>query len=243
MVFAGTFTAGGLGLAVQDGSLRILHGGRAQKFGKAVQQITFSGKVAAAAGKPVLYVTGRCVFRLTAAGLELTEVAPGIDVGRDILAHMRFRPIVGNVCPMDPRIFRPEPMDLKGAMLNLDLSNRLAFDADRNTLFLNFEGVHIRQAADIEAIKAAVIARCTEIGRRVAAVVNCDAFRLDQDLAGAYADMVRSLEEQCCTRVSRHATSAFVRVKLGQAPTRTVRPHIFESRADAQAFHDTIAGG
>ena len=243
VVFAGTFTAGGLELAVQDGSLRILHEGRAQKFGKAVQQVTFSGKVAAAAGKPVLYVTERCVFRLTAAGLELTEVAPGIDVERDILAHMRFRPIVGNVRPMDPRIFRPGPMDLKGTMLNLDLSNRLAYDADRNTLFLNFEGVHVRQASDIEAIKAAVVARCTEIGRRVAVVVNYDAFRLDQDLAGAYADMVRSLEEQHYTRVSRYTTSAFMRVKLGQALTRTVRPHIFESRSDAQAFHDTVAGG
>jgi propionate CoA-transferase len=133
-------------------------------------------------------------------------------------------------------------MDLKGMMLNLDLSDRLAYDADRNTLFLNFEGVHIRRVADIEAIRAAVIERCTEIGRRVAVVVNYDAFRLDQDLAGAYADMVRSLEEQYYTRVSRYTTSAFMRVKLGQALTRTVRPHIFESRSDAQAFHDTVAG-
>ena len=240
VVFAGTFTAGGLELAVQDGRLRILHEGRAQKFGQAVQQITFSGRVAAAAGKPVLYVTERCVFRLTAAGLELAEVAPGVDIERDIVGQMRFRPIIGQVRPMDPRIFRPEPMDLKGMMLNLDLSDRLAYDADRNTLFLNFEGVHIRQAADIAAIQAAVVKRCTEIGRRVAVVVNYDAFQLDPELADAYADMVRSLEEQHYTRVSRYTTSAFMRVKLGQALTRTVRPHIFESRTDAQAFHDTV---
>ncbi len=243
VVFAGTFTAGGLELAVQDGMLRILHEGRAQKFGRAVQQITFSGKVAAAAGKPVLYVTERCVFRLTAAGLELVEVAPGVDIERDIVGQMRFRPIIGAVRLMDPRIFRPEPMDLKGAMLNLDLSDRLAYDADRNTLFLNFEGVHIRQAADIAAIEAAVAARCAEIGRRVAVVVNYDAFRLDPELTDAYADMVRSLEERHYTRVSRYTTSAFMRVKLGQALTRTVRPHIFESRSDAQAFHDTVGEG
>jgi len=243
VVFAGTFTAGGLELAVQDGTLRILREGQAQKFSKAVQQITFSGKVAAAAGKPVLYVTERCVFRLTATGLELTEVAPGIHIERDILAHMRFRPIIGNVRPMDSRIFRPEQMDLKGMMLNLDLSDRLAYDADRNTLFLNFEGVHIRRSDDIEAIRAAVIERCREIGCRVAVVVNYDAFRLDQELADAYADMVRGLEEQYYTRVSRYTTSAFMRVKLGQALTRAVRPHIFESRSDAQAFHDTVAEG
>jgi propionate CoA-transferase len=131
-------------------------------------------------------------------------------------------------------------MDLKGMMLNLDLSDRLAYDADRNTLFLNFEGVHIRQASDIAAIQTAVVKRCTEIGRRVAVVVNYDAFQLDPELADAYADMVRSLEEQHYTRVSRYTTSAFMRVKLGQALTRTVRPHIFESRTDAQAFHDTV---
>ena len=61
--------------------------------------------------------------------------------------------------------------------------------------------------------------------------------------AEAYADMVRSLEERHYTRVSRYTTSAFMRVKLGQALTRTVRPHIFESRADAQAFHDTVGEG
>jgi propionate CoA-transferase len=243
VVFAGTFTAGGLEVGVQDGTLRILHEGRAQKFGKAVQQITFSGKVAAAAGKPVLYVTERCVFRLTAAGLELTEAAPGIDIEREILAQMQFRPIIGEVRTMDPRIFRLEQMDLKGLMLNLDLSDRLAYNAERNTLFLNFEGVHIRRAADIEAINAAVIERCKTIGRRVAVVVNYDGFRLDQDLADAYADMVRNLEDQYYTRVSRYTTSAFMRVKLGQTLTRTVRPHIFESRSEAQAFHDTSSDG
>lgn len=241
VVFAGTFTAGGLKLAVQEGTLRILQEGRSHKFGKALQQITFSGKVAEAAGKPVLYVTERCVFRLTDAGLELTEVAPGVDIERDVLAHMDFRPIVANVRPMEARIFRPEQMDLKSMMLNLDLSDRLAYDADRNILFLNFEGVHIRGTDDIGAIRAAVTELCNGIGRRVAVVVNYDAFQLDPDLADAYADMVRSLEEQYYSRVSRYTTSAFMRVKLGQALTRAVRPHIFESRSEAQAFHETRA--
>ena len=96
VVFAGTFTAGGLELAVA-GRRAAHRAGRpgAASSAQTVQQVTFSGKVAAAAGKPVLYVTERCVFRLTAAGLELAEVAPGIDVERDILAHMGFRPLIG----------------------------------------------------------------------------------------------------------------------------------------------------
>ena len=69
-----------------------------------MEQITFNGAQAAAeAGKTVLYVTERCVFRLTPEGLELAEVAPGIDVERDILAHMRFRPIVREPKTMDGR--------------------------------------------------------------------------------------------------------------------------------------------
>jgi propionate CoA-transferase len=70
------------------------------------------------------------VFRLTIGGLELAEVAPGIDIERDILGHMAFRPR-----EMDPRIFRPELLNLRGRLLDLDLSERLAFDAERNICF------------------------------------------------------------------------------------------------------------
>lgn len=70
-----------------------------------VEQITFSGAYAAEQGQPVLYVTERAVFRLTKAGMELIEVAPGVDIERDILAHMDFRPIMRDVKPMNPVIF------------------------------------------------------------------------------------------------------------------------------------------
>ena len=71
----------------------------------AVEQITFSGAYAAETGQPVFYVTERCVFRRTPAGMELIEVAPGIDVERDILAQMGFKPIVKDPKPMDARLF------------------------------------------------------------------------------------------------------------------------------------------
>src|SRR5262249_52591304 len=86
VIFAGTFTASGLDLRIEDGKLRIEQEGRARKFGDHVQQVTFSGEVAAKADKVVMYITERGVFRLTQDGLELIEVAPGIDVDRDILA-------------------------------------------------------------------------------------------------------------------------------------------------------------
>ena len=237
VIFAGTFTASGLDLRIEDGKLRIVQEGRARKFGSSVQQVTFSGTLAAKTDKAVLYVTERCVFRLTDGGLELVEVAPGIDIDRDILAHMAFRPLMGQVREMDARLFRTETLGLRSRLIDLDLTDRLAFDVDRNILFLNFEGLHVRSSKDVDAIREAVTLKVKEIGRRVAVVVNYDSFRLDDDVASEYAEMVRDMENAHYTRVSRYTTSAFMRVKLGRELTRTVRPHIFESKAEAQAFH------
>ncbi|HWQ60768.1 MAG TPA: acyl CoA:acetate/3-ketoacid CoA transferase [Negativicutes bacterium] len=106
VVFCGAFTAGGLAVAVEDGKLRIVQEGKAKKFIKDVEQITFSGKYAVSIEQPVLYVTERAVFKLTPAGMELTEVAPGVDIQKDILDQMDFKPIMKDVKTMDPGIFR-----------------------------------------------------------------------------------------------------------------------------------------
>ncbi|HEX7606808.1 MAG TPA: CoA-transferase, partial [Usitatibacter sp.] len=101
LVFVGTFTAGGLRVQIDGTDLVIVKEGSTRKFVKAVEQITFNGAYAAEKGQPVLYVTERCVFRRTHDGMELAEVAPGIDIERDILAHMDFVPIVKNPITMD----------------------------------------------------------------------------------------------------------------------------------------------
>jgi propionate CoA-transferase len=150
---------------------------------------------------------------------------------------MAFRPLMGQLREMDARLFRTETLGLRSRLVDLDLTDRLAFDADRNILFLNFEGLHVRSSKDVDAIREAVTLKVKEIGRRVAVVVNYDSFRLDDDVASEYAEMVRDMENAHYTRVSRYTTSAFMRVKLGRELTRTVRPHIFESKAEAQAFH------
>jgi propionate CoA-transferase len=230
VVFTGTFTAGGLKVEVRDGELRILQEGRAKKFVPAVQQITFSGSYAAERAQPVLYVTERCVFRRGAGGLELVEVAPGIDIERDILAHMGFKPIVDRPDLMDLRIFKDARMGLDQALFDLDLDRRVTFDPRRDTLFLNFEGLRVRTSKDVDDIKAAVERRCREIGHRVAAVVNYDNFRIDPELVDAYAAMVRHMEEHWYTHVTRYTSSAFLRLKLGDALERAgVRPHLFEN--------------
>ncbi len=96
IVFLGTFTAGGLEVAVEEGKLRIKQEGREQKFLNQVEQITFSGKYATMRRQPVLYITERCVFSLTRDGMELVEIAPGVDLERDILARMEFKPVMKN---------------------------------------------------------------------------------------------------------------------------------------------------
>lgn len=94
VVFCGTFTAGGLDINVDDGKLGIVHEGKARKFVERVCQITFSGKFASKKNKDVLYITERCVFKLFEDGMHLIEIAPGIDIERDIIRLMDFLPII-----------------------------------------------------------------------------------------------------------------------------------------------------
>lgn len=113
VVFVGTFMAGDLEVAIDNGRLRIVREGKARKFVNEVEHRTFSGAEAWKRGQRVLYITERCVFRLCAEGLELMEIAPGIDLERDILAHMDFRPVMHRSPQlMDPRLFASGPMGL-----------------------------------------------------------------------------------------------------------------------------------
>jgi propionate CoA-transferase len=244
VVFAGTFTGNGLKVAVENGELRILEEGKQRKFLKKVGQITFNGQYAYDRGKPVYYVTERCVFRRVRRGLALIEVAPGIDVARDILAHMDFESIIGEYAIMDPRIFSAGPMNLESELLNLSLPERVTYDAERNILFLNFEGMYVRVAGDVKAIWDICEERCRAAGRRVGVVINYDRFRINQEMYDAYAEMDRYFLAHYFTTITRYATSAFLRAKLGEAfSQRNIAPHVFERREEAQAFLAEITCG
>jgi propionate CoA-transferase len=118
VVFVGTFTAGKLDLAVDDGKLKILQDGSAVKFVNEVEHRTFSGPQALKRGTPVLYITERCVFELTPAGLVLSEIAPGVDLQRDILDRMDFMPLMPTAPKlMEARIFAELPMHLRTSLL------------------------------------------------------------------------------------------------------------------------------
>ncbi|MDV7340610.1 acyl CoA:acetate/3-ketoacid CoA transferase [Terasakiella sp. A23] len=105
VVFVGTFTAGGLQIDIRDEALSILQEGRARKFVETVEQTTFNGGFAKVNDQTVIYITERCVFEMTRNGLKLTEIAPGIDLEKDILSQMNFTPIIDNPKTMDAQHF------------------------------------------------------------------------------------------------------------------------------------------
>ena len=120
VIFSGTLTAGDLDVQWHQGQIKIANEGKHRKFVPKVEQICYNAKLARESGRKVLYVTERAVFVSGDKGLTLSEVAPGVDVQRDVIAQMGFVPIISpDLREMDPRIFHPELMGL-----NKDLSQQ-----------------------------------------------------------------------------------------------------------------------
>jgi propionate CoA-transferase len=114
VVFSGTFTAGGLEIECTDGALRIVKEGRHAKFVGAIEQVCYSAHFARSEGRSAIFVTERAVLRPLDGTLEVVEIAPGVDLERDVLARMGFKPKVSpHLKRMDRRLFCPEPMNLK----------------------------------------------------------------------------------------------------------------------------------
>jgi len=237
VVFVGTFKAGGLDINIEAGGLQINQEGKAAKFVEKVEQVTFSGDFAREKGQQVLYVTERCVFELTAEGMMLTEIAPGIDLQKDILDQMDFQPIVKNPKRMDGRIFIDMVMGLEASLLSMSMDDRITYDGSSNTMFLNFEGLHVRTQADVEKIQKSVEAKCKAIGKNVKVVVNYDSFIVDEAVLEAYVAMVQYMVSNYYDYISRYTTGAFMRMKLGEVlETRGVAPHIFETKEEARRY-------
>ena len=234
LVFAGTFVVPGR-CQVRNGRLVIADGDVTPKFLADVEQRTFSGEYAATTGQPVLYVTERCVFQLTPDGLELIEIAPGVDLEKDVLAYVGFEPIIrGEPKLMDTRIFAAGPMGLKDDLLTVPLEARFAYDAERNMFFLNMEGMSLVTGDEVQAIGTEVGKRLAAIGKKVQMVINYDNFYLDPALTDDYVSVVRSLAERYYASVTRYTTSSFMRLKLTrQLHHRDLAPHIYESRQEA----------
>jgi propionate CoA-transferase len=138
---------------------------------------------------------------------------------------------------MDAALFSEALMQLDDRLLNRSLSERLTFDEKRNTLFLGLDGYRVHSPADVEAIRVAVLAIFARVGHRFSAIINYDSSDIAPDVADEWFSMAAEVERTCYDHVSRYTTSAFMRLKLGDALTRrNVAPHIFETSADAHQF-------
>jgi len=119
VVFCGAFTSGGLDISIKNGKLIINKEGEYKKFIKKIEQITFSGEYAQSKKQPVLYVTERAVFRLTDGKVTLIEIAPGINLERDIISQMDFKPMIfSDLKIMDQNIFFERTMNLNNMINN-----------------------------------------------------------------------------------------------------------------------------
>jgi propionate CoA-transferase len=233
--FLGTFLAPAR-TDVTGGQIIATDGPAAAKFLADVQQRTFSGEYAVRSGQPVMYITERCVFVLTVDGMKLTEIAPGMNLKNDILAHIEFEPIMDRLPKlMDARIFRDEPMGLRDDLLSVPLDARFAYDEHRNIFFLNLEGVSIRTVEELTAAAGMIETRLAELGKGVNLVVNYDNFTLGSDLTDAFGAAIRAMSRYYDS-VTRYSTSAFLRLKLADhLADRGLAPHLYESRMEAIA--------
>ncbi len=236
VVFVGAFGAGPQKVGARDGRLVIDEEAKHKKFVADVEHVTFSGANAGRRGQNVLYVTERCVLALTPEGLELVEVAPGLDIERDILARMDFRPLIPrDPIEMDARIFRPEPMNLRADLIGVPLESRFTFDPLQKVFFINLERYTLHNRDDIQAMEKIVEAKLASVSERVYAIVNYDNFTILPELFDEYSAKARELADRYYSGVSRYTTSGFLRMKLGELlKKRGVAPHIFESEARAR---------
>ena len=137
---------------------------------------------------------------------------------------------------MDARIFGSEPMGLKDDLLTISLEDRFTYDPMENIFYVNLEGYTVTGSDQVEEIKSLVERILTPVGKRVHTIVNYDNFSILPDFVDEYTGMVEYVVDRFYSGVTRYTTSAFLRMKLGDAlQKRGVAPHIYESQEEAHA--------
>jgi propionate CoA-transferase len=215
-----------------------------RKFVQQVEHVTFSGPHAVENGQPVLYVTERCVFRLSPEAWCWRRSHRASIWSRTSWTRWTLSPSSTDPLRlMDPRIFQAEPMGLKADLLRVSLDRPAELQSRREPVFRQFRELSIDSRDDIEAVDAAVRRLLTPLGMRVSAIVNYDNFTIADPLVDAYTAMVKGLVDDLYSDVTRYTTSTFLRKKLGRAlQRRQVAPHIYENRDEARDALNRMEG-
>jgi len=216
VAFMGTFTTGAE-IAVGDGRLHIRRDGVVRKFVDEVEHVTFSGERARATGQSVLYVTERCVIRLGPGGLQLVEIAPGVDLERDVLQKMGFRPeIAADLHEMDAAIFSHASLGL-GHRLPPTLEARIEYRAEDDLVLLTLDGLAIEAPSEAESVARFFDRRVCTLGVGNDVVVDCDGFELNRPAAARFLQILREHERSHSGSWAWYCTDALLRRMLGRA--------------------------
>jgi len=208
--FMGTFKAGAK-LEVKEGKVNILQEGKHYKFIKEVEQITFNGEYAYKKGQTVFYITERGMFKLVAKGLELVEIVKGMDLEKDILSQMEFKPqIAENLKEMDERIFKNDLMKLRKDE-SISLEDRILYEEKENTVYLNMEGLNIYSEKDVQELAKLFEQYFSSLKKQPCLVVNYDNFYLAKEAEESYFDMVQNQKSKYFISSTRYSTKAFFR--------------------------------
>lgn len=220
--FVMAFTAKGLEVDIPgDGKLGIKQEGRVKKFVSSVFEKTFSGDEAVRRGQEVTYITERAVFRRTGKFdvLELVEVAPGIDLQKDILDQMEFLPAISpKLAEMDPRIFKEGKMNVATEFFG-SLDRRFRYQDEENIMYLDLFGITLNTEGDIQwffqVVNDMLKAKVTEKGK-VALVVNYNGFDVRNGLEDMFRAGTDDVVVKWCKSVKRYSGAAFRRSRLGE---------------------------
>eukprot|EP00934_Nitzschia_sp_Nitz4_P004337 Nitzschia sp. Nitz4//scaffold136_size62208//50062//52979//NITZ4_006377-RA/size62208-augustus-gene-0.2-mRNA-1//1//CDS//3329535645//4327//frame0 len=214
-----TFTAQGLKVKGDDGTLQILQEGKTRKFVPDVFEKTFSGDEAVKRGQTVYYVTERAVFQRTSKHdvIELIEIAPGVDLQKDILDQMEFEPVVSpDLKTMDPRIFMDAKMNVAADLFG-NLEDRFSYHEQDHTMYLNLFGVSLSSEDDIawfvESVSS-ILQPLVDAKGPIHMVVNYEGFDLSKGLEDSYQDKVEALRSSLYASIKRYTGDAFQRASL-----------------------------
>jgi propionate CoA-transferase len=220
--FMTPLTAKGLEISTPgDGTLKIEQEGKVKKFVNNVFETTFSGSEAVRRGQQVYYVTERAVFKRTAKYdvLQLVEIAPGIDLRKDVLDQMEFVPEISpDLMQMDSRIFRPEKMGVTAEMFGT-LEERCTYHSRDNTMFIDLFGITLNTDEDIDwfdhGLRSILGPIVSERGK-IHVIAQYDGFDLRKGLETKYSETASRLEKEFYASIKRYSGASFRRAKLGQ---------------------------
>ncbi len=130
-------------------------------------------------------------------------------------------------------------MGLRESISDIHIEDRISYNAETNTLFLDFAGMRVKTVADLDRIKEAVDATLKPLKRRVISIVNYESFWVDPEISDEYMDLVRYVEANYYERVSRYTTNGFMRIKLSRGlEERHITSDVVQSYVEAKESLD-----